>query len=143
MEELYQNFTILISGIYRNVHRLKDKEMAEFGLKGTHVTCLYFLHVNGEMTAAELSRLSGEDKAAVSRAVDFLVSSGYVIQAEGCYRQMLKLTQKGAETAIRIARKVEGLVAFIGSGITEQERRNFYKALKLFDKRLKVLNNIE
>ncbi|MBR2970334.1 MAG: winged helix-turn-helix transcriptional regulator [Clostridia bacterium] len=143
MEELYQKFTVLICSIYRNIHKLKDKEMAEFGLKGTHVTCLYFLHVKGEMTAAELSRLSGEDKAAVSRAVDFLANSGYVFQAEGAYRQMLKLTDKGVEIAIRIAKKMHELVAFVGSDINEDERKKLYKALNLFDQNLKALNNIE
>lgn len=114
--------------------------MAEFGLKGTHVTCLYFLHEMGEMTAAELSRLSGEDKAAISRAVDFLVSSGYVLQAEGSYRQRLKLTDKGAQIALCISKKLHDIVDFVGSDITEDERKKFYKALNLFDQKLKALN---
>ena len=54
MEERFETFTVLIARINRGIKRIKAEEMAEFGLKGPHVSCLYYLSCCGEMTAAEL-----------------------------------------------------------------------------------------
>ena len=43
MEERFGTFTILISKISRSIKRIKSEEMAEFQLKGPHVSCLYYL----------------------------------------------------------------------------------------------------
>ena len=43
MEERFEAFTVLISRISRSIRRIKSEEMAEFQLKGPHVSCLYYL----------------------------------------------------------------------------------------------------
>ena len=60
MEERFETFTVLIARINRGIKRIKAEEMAEFGLKGPHVSCLYYLSCCGEMTAAELCERSGQ-----------------------------------------------------------------------------------
>ena len=67
MVERYGVFTQHIARISRCIRRLKAEEMARFGLKGPHVSCLYYLGLDGPQTAAELSERCDEDKAAVSR----------------------------------------------------------------------------
>lgn len=78
MEERYGVFTQRIARISRCIRRLKAEEMARFGLKGPHVSCLYYLGLDGPLTAAELSERCDEDKAAVSRTLEFLLQNGYV-----------------------------------------------------------------
>ena len=60
MEEHYETFTVLIARINRSIKRIKADEMADFELKGPHVSCLYYLSQQDGMTAAELMT---EDKA--------------------------------------------------------------------------------
>ena len=43
MEERFETFTILIARISRSIKRIKSEEMADFELKGPHVSCLYYL----------------------------------------------------------------------------------------------------
>ena len=51
MEERYGVFTQRIARISRCIRRLKAEEMARFGLKGPHVSCLYYLGLDGPLTA--------------------------------------------------------------------------------------------
>ena len=134
----YQNFTLLISSIYRSIYKIKDKEMAALGLKGTHVTCLFYLHEYGSgQTAADLCKLSGEDKAAISRSIECLVGSGYIEPGEGNYRRPLKLTSKGEETAKYISDKVDEFVEYASSDLTKEERLVLYKALGKVEHKLR------
>ncbi|MFQ6964349.1 MAG: hypothetical protein ACLRR6_09805 [Oscillospiraceae bacterium] len=47
MVERYGVFTQRIARISRCIRRLKAEEMARFGLKGPHVSCLYYLGLDG------------------------------------------------------------------------------------------------
>ena len=77
MEERFAAFTVLIAKINRNIRRIKTEEMAEFHLKGPHVACLYHLTTAGPLTAGELCDRCDEDKAAISRSLDFLAKERY------------------------------------------------------------------
>lgn len=133
----YQSFTLLISSIYRNIYKIKDREMAAFGLKGTHVTCLFYLYQCGGRTAAEICKESGEDKAAISRAVEFLKQGGYICANEANYRKPLMLTRKGKETASYIVGKIDDYFEKTRSELTSEEVATLYKALDVIDKNLK------
>jgi len=63
MEERFETFTVLITRISRSIKRIKADEMADFELKGPHVSCLYYLSQQDGMTAAELCERCDEDKA--------------------------------------------------------------------------------
>ncbi|MCH5163408.1 MAG: winged helix-turn-helix transcriptional regulator [Clostridiales bacterium] len=135
----YQSFTLLISSIYRSIYKIKDKEMSALGLKGTHLTCLFYLHEYGSgQTAADLCKLSGEDKAAISRSIEYLVGSGYIEPGEGNYRRPLKLTPKGEETARYISSKVDDFVAHASKDLTDEERLILYKALGKVESKLRL-----
>ena len=43
MEERFETFTVLITRISRSIKRIKADEMADFELKGPHVSCLFYL----------------------------------------------------------------------------------------------------
>ena len=112
--------------------------MTEFGLKGTHVMCLFFLHHNPEgLTAAQLCQLCAEDKAAVSRTVSELQKEEYIASGEKKYRALLRLTEKGEETAKRVDSLIEQWVGFGGAGLSDEDRAAFYRALELISNNLK------
>ena len=90
----FERFTVLISEIARRIHRIKTAEMEEFGLRGSHVSCLYYLARFGPMSAGELCERCGEDKANVSRTVAELRKKGMLTySATGKrYQSPLELT---------------------------------------------------
>jgi DNA-binding MarR family transcriptional regulator len=69
MGERFQLFTVLISTLNRSIRRIKTEEMADFGLKSGHVSCLYYLLREGKLTAKELCDICEEAKANISRAI--------------------------------------------------------------------------
>ena len=132
MEERFEAFTVLIARLSRSIRRIKAEEMADFGLKVSHVSCLYYLHCAGALTASELCERCEEDKAAVSRAVDELEAGGYLTgesSGKKRYKSPLRLTEKGAAVGEKIARKIDGVVAEANAGLSEPERAAMYRAL--------------
>lgn len=134
MEERFETFTVLIARINRGIKRIKAEKMAEFGLKGPHVSCLYYLSCCGEMTAAELCERCDEDKAAISRSLDDLEKNGYITCASGAgkrYKSPLRLTEKGKTVGCAISEKIIRIVDAASEGLSEEERRTMYRALLL------------
>ena len=78
MEERFQTFTVLISNINRAIYKIKAEEMSEFDLKSSHVSCLYYLYQKTSLTAKELCDICEEDKANISRSMEYLEKNGYL-----------------------------------------------------------------
>ena len=140
---MIQRFDAFVSGItacYKYIQRIKSMEMTEFGLKGTHVMCLYYLRRNpAGLTAAQLCGLCAEDKAAISRTVSELRSRGYITTlSEKAYRAMLTLTAAGQELARKFDHLIEGWVSAGGDGLTDEERSAFYKTLSAITENLRA-----
>ncbi len=134
----FQSFVTGITICYKYIQRIKNAEMTEFGLKGTHVMCVFFLHHNPEgLTAAELCQLCAEDKAAISRTLSTLQEKGYIQSGEKRYRAKITLTEKGLLLAKQVDEVIEQWVGFGGDGLQEEERENFYHALELIADNLK------
>ena len=53
--------------------------MAEYNLRSAHVSCLYYLYTSKGLTATDLCERCEEDKATISRAVDYLETNGFII----------------------------------------------------------------
>ena len=131
---MIQRFDAFVSGItscYKYIQRIKSMEMTEFGLKGTHVMCLYYLRQNPTgLTASQLCGLCAEDKAAISRTVSELKSRGYITSlSQKAYRAMLTLTVAGQEVARKFDHLIESWVCAGGDGLSDEERFDFYKSL--------------
>ena len=139
---MIQRFDAFVSGItacYKYIQRIKSMEMTEFGLKGTHVMCLYYLRQNpAGLTASQLCGLCAEDKAAISRTVSELKSRGYITTlSQKAYRAMLTLTAAGQDVARKFDQLIEGWVRTGGDGLTEEERCDFYKTLSAISENLR------
>lgn len=144
MIERFQSFVSGITICYKYIQKIKSMEMTEFGLKGTHVMCIFYIsHSKEELTAAQLCQLCAEDKAAISRTLVTLQEKGYVEAGEKKYRAHLKLTEKGKTLASQIDGLIEQWVGFGGDGLTEDERNVFYTALDLISSNLREKLNRE
>ena len=139
---MIQRFDAFVTGItvcYKYIQRIKSAEVTEMGLKGAHVMCMFHLkqHPQG-LTASQLCSLCAEDKAAISRTVSFLKGEGYVA-AEGPknYRALLRLTESGRAVASQFDQLIADWVTSGGSGLTDQERTDFYRGLNLISNNLR------
>ena len=139
MQERFETFTVLINRISRNIRKIKNQEMAEYNLRSAHVSCLYYLYTNEGATATDLCERCEEDKATISRALDYLETNGYLIcQSKSAkrYKSPLLLTQKGNEVGKKIADKIAGVLDAISDGLTEEERVAFYHSLAIISESL-------
>ena len=145
MDERFETFTVLINQISRSIRRIKAEQMESINLKGPHVSCLYYLSKNGPLTAVELCDRCEEDKAAVSRSLDYLEQNGYLQIPEGKrYRRPWVLTQKGAAAGAEVSRRIDSIVALASCDVLEEDRLAMYRALSIISKNLeKIYQNKE
>ena len=142
MEPGFEAFTVLIARLSRSVKRLKTGEMAEFDLKGPHVSCLYYLSREEGLTAVELCERCDEDKAAISRSLDFLEKNGYIScdsTARKRYRSPLRLTDKGRAVCRRMDEKIDRIASQAGEGLSPEDRETMYRAVTLLGGNLERL----
>ena len=100
--------------------------------------CLFFLHSHPEgLTAAQLSQLCAEDKAAVSRSLASLAEKGYIESDEKKYRSRIRLTEQGKQVAVHIDEMIERWVESGGDGLSEENREAFYSSLELISNNLR------
>ena len=59
-ETRFEDFVGLISGLYKEIQRIKTSEGARLGLKGSDVMCLYYLERSKDgLTGADLASALG------------------------------------------------------------------------------------
>ena len=142
MNERYETFTLLIAKISRNIRRIKNQEMADYGLRSAHITCLYYLYLDNGLTATDLCDRCEEDKATVSRALVHLEQEGYLAaesKTSTRYKTPLLLTEKGRIVGQKIAEKINRVLDEISGGLTEEERLSFYRSLTIISHELDLV----
>ncbi len=134
MKNRFETFTVLVAKINRNIRKIKNREMTHYGLKSSHVSCLYYLYMEEGLTATELCESCEEDKATISRSLDYLEKNGFIkCKSEGSkrYRSPYVLTEKGEEIGKKISCKIDAVFEQISVRMTEKERCEIYKSLKI------------
>lgn len=134
MKQRFETFTVLINRISRNIRKIKNQEMAEYNLRSSHISCLYYLYTFKGLTATDLCERCAEDKATISRSLDYLEKNGFITcetKLAKRYKSPLLLTEKGEEVGKKIADKIEKLLSEISVGLTEEERTQFYRSLTI------------
>jgi len=139
VKKRFETFTVLINKISRNIRKIKNQEMAEYGLRSTHVSCLYYLYTADSLTATELCERCEEDKATISRALDYLEDNGFIVcetKAVKRYKSRMLLTEKGKEAGKKICDKVNFVLDEVCVGLTEGQRNDFYRYLAIISDNL-------
>ena len=144
MNKRFETFTLLINRISRNIRKIENQEMAEYNLRGNHISCLYYLYLSDGITATDLCERCEEDKATVSRSLDYLENGGYLVcesKSAKRYKSPLRLTEKGKEIGKKITDKIAYLLGEISTELTEEERLQFYHCLTNISKGLDSIAN--
>ncbi len=129
MYNRFENFTILISKINRSIRKIKNYEMAEYNLRSSHISILFYLCINKSLTASDLCEKCEEDKATISRSLDFLEKKNFVIcnsKLQKRYNSPFELTDKGLEASKKILDKVDQVLDKVKGCLSEEERIKFY-----------------
>ena len=143
MEQRFETFTVLINRISRNIRKIKNQEMAEYHLRSAHISCLYYLYMSNGATATDLCEHCEEDKATISRALDYLETNGFLVcESKNAkrYKSPLLLTDKGREAGEKIADKISGVLDLVSGGLTEEERVAFYRSLSIISESLETVS---
>ena len=147
MQERFETFTVLINRISRDIRKIKNQEMADYHLRSAHVSCLYYVYSLENVTSAELCEHCEEDKATISRALDYLETNGFLLRGTSAkrYKSPLLLTEKGRDAGKRIAEKIGGILETVSHALTEKERIEFYRCLSTISRSLEAIvqNNEE
>ena len=129
----FGRFACAISRIHHSIQQLKTAEMQQYGLKAVHVMCLYLLSIEPEgLSSAALVEQTGEDKAAISRAVKELRERDLVKPAADnsrSYGVPWVLTPQGVGLAAEVNDTIRDLFSKYAPETTEEERAVFYRVL--------------
>lgn len=143
MQERFETFTALINRISRNIRKIKNQEMAEYHLRSVHISCLYYLYIGKGTTATALSERCEEDKATISRALEYLECNGFITrrpESAKRYNSPVLLTDKGLEAGKKIANKINRVLDEISGSLTEEERVAFYRSLSVISAGLEAVS---
>ena len=132
--ERFEQFNSLISGIYRDIQKLKAKWTEPLGMKSVHIFWVYLLKNHPEgLSATELSQHSQSNRSLVSREIQELIELGYVQPAQKTgqrrYGQKLLLTDAGQEVAQRISEATLDIQNIVNAGIPEEDLVILYRTL--------------
>lgn len=142
MQNRFREFTLLTSNVVRTINKIKNLEMKKYGLKGTQVSCLFYLYgSDGDMTAKDICALCQEDKAAISRALKDLENKGFIVCENDSnkkkYNTLLTLTESGKKVAKQILNTIERILKYDKNFISEQELSEFYQTFNKIYENLK------
>ena len=143
MKDRYEIFTMLINRISRNIRKIRNCGMSEYNFRNIHVSCIYQLYNSQGITATELCERCEEDKATISRALDYLEKNGYIIcqsMTTKRYKSPIVLTDRGLEVGEKIAQKIDRVLDEVSVGLSDKEREEFYRCLVIISKNLEVIS---
>lgn len=144
MQERFEKFTVLINRISRAIRKIKNQEMAEYNLRSAHVSCLYYIYTLKKPTATDLCERCEEDKATISRALDYLEANGFIMRKSKAlkrYKSPLQLTEKGHEAGKKITDKIRAALESLGDGLTDEDREALYRSLSVISESLTRLHS--
>ncbi len=137
----FETFSLSLFHISRYWNQLATEEMRKYDLKGAHAFYLVtILRYDGELTASQLQRLCGRDKADISRSIARMIELGMLVRlSDNPYRAKLQLTEYGRKAAGSVRERAQSIVDQVGRDLTEEERSNFYSALTMICANMEAL----
>ena len=139
-ETRFEDFVGLISGLYKEIQRIKTSEGARLGLKGSDVMCLYYLErskdgLTGAVSGEGICKTLGVTRAAVSRTLAHLEEGGYVEvddsgDAAVKYRAPVRLTALGGESMSEADRIIREVLDTTGKAMGVEQREQMYASLR-------------
>ena len=100
---------------------------------------LTYLYISKELTSKELCEHCEEDKATISRSLDYLEKNGYLVcksESKKRYNAPFELTERGMRAGKRIADKIADVLDEISNGISAEDRTVFYRSLNIISENI-------
>lgn len=145
MQEDFEKLTVLINRINRNIRKMKSRKITEYDLRGVHISCLQYLYKHDGAIASNLCEGCKEDKATISRALNYLEANGFIYrQSENSkrYKSSVLLTAKGRYAGEKITEMNSGVLNGISSNFTKNEITTLFDSLSNLNDYLEVNFNI-
>lgn len=144
MYSRFEQFSFVISSIYRYIQKIERAEMVRYGFKGAYAQYLAALrrHPDG-LTATQLCEACDLDKAAVSRVVGEMEQRGLVVRqnaGDSRYRARILLTDEGHRAADYVRERAEIAVQEVGKNLSDEDRKVFYAALESIAANLQIIS---
>lgn len=135
MQHRVTDYMTLVVAAYKKLQQIKKKQTAlyaTYDIKSQHVMVLYFLGHNIDgLTVTELAALCCEDKAATSRAVDYLVERGYAVHEEEKNKRRWRSKVRITPAGMRICRIIDCVSIEASNkakeGISDEDLQVFYR----------------
>lgn len=135
-ETRFEDFVGLISGLYKEIQRIKTSEGARLGLKGSDVMCLYYPpDARAYARRRRGSRLPCERGRRQSGRPCCAQDSGYVEvddsgDAAVKYRAPVRLTALGGESMSEADRIIREVLDTTGKAMGVEQREQMYASLR-------------
>lgn len=142
MFDRYEEFTLLINQINKDIQKIKLQELKKFGLKGSLMDFIYYLGKNDQLSFKELCKELNCDKAFVSRNLPLLKEKGLVYETTNeSNKTVYRLTDAGLEIYRLNNEKTAEICqeVFIDSSKVDE----FYENLHQISKRLQKIGEIK
>ena len=139
----YEKFTFFIEEVGKLLHKISSDEMEQLGLKGSYA--LYLLMISDAedgITSSEISEKCGRDKADVSRAVNMMISKGFVTKRTSGtnYRAPITLTDSGRAAVERLRKTARNAVVYASHNVSDENLCCFYDTLETIYKNLSTMS---
>ncbi len=126
-------FSTLCESIIKNIRKLENTHMKEYGLRSVHISCLLVMRSEKDgVTMSELTERCSVDKALISRIMNDLYGSGF-ITCEGevrKYKAKYLLTEKADRILRELEEKIERYVLGTSGSIMHTDLALFYAVLE-------------
>ncbi|MBE7028855.1 MAG: hypothetical protein IKZ35_05380 [Clostridia bacterium] len=128
----YEEFTTKINLAYKYIMKIKTHEMNNLDLKAAHLNVIFYLgKSSGGLTASELCWLCKEDKAWISKNLNYLkkkkLIEKYNEDKDKTYRAKYYMTNDGMDIYNEIIRIITFISHKSAEGCTKEELDVFYK----------------
>lgn len=132
MQERFERFSRVISGVSYALHKIAAKELEKYGLKGPYALYLLTVYRHPEgITATGISELCNRDKSDVSRAMTAMEKQGLLKKStKAIYRAKITLTELGIEAAEQINRLSAAALCKIDENLDPEKLAVMYTALE-------------
>lgn len=139
-------FVLTIERVSKNIKRIADKEMEQYGLRSSHVMCMLQLSkTENGLSSSSLADACGVDKAFISRITNELLEKGFIEKENNSqkkYKTNFILTEKGKEVNHKMTEIVSNYVHLVNQNVSQKDIQIFYEVLNEFDSEIsKIVND--
>ena len=124
----------VICGVIKKLRKKQDDLLSPYGLTNFHSNYILNLDRYKNLTMADLTELSGVDKANTTRVVKDLLDKQIVEKQGGERKFILKLTQFGKQIAKKFKQSIQNFMEKVFVAFNNEERNHLCVLLdKLFN----------